>query len=226
MQRSIVTFPRSLLRMMRMDWDIEWRGQGVGAFNSGVTQVVYNAFPRWVGSPKVHLHNTAIRQFRAIRHAAQGRRHVFRVPMVDPIGFDMLSAGGVTLSQGAPFSTAATFSTGQGLAYAPFALAVGAASAGATQLRIDVSPTGVAPVPGQHMSHDDRPFVVTWSDLVSGTIYDVGIQMPLRAAISDGDEVRLEAVGLFEVVEEQGGNPSYDRNRRAQPEIQLREWLR
>ena len=73
MQRQVFTVPPSLMRAMHFDWDIEWRGQPASDRTSGNTQIVYNAFPRWVGSPQVLLRNEQIRTWRAFRASAQGR---------------------------------------------------------------------------------------------------------------------------------------------------------
>ena len=224
MQREIVTIPASLFRELKMTWDIDWRGQPGGQSNTGISQTVYNAFPRWVGQPEVFLNGSAITQWRAIRAQAQGRVGVYRVPMCDPLGFSMADTG-QSFPTGIPFSNGQPFSTGFGFAYEPFAVAASAASAGATQIRVDVSAVGVAPKTGQIMSHSEWPFMVTWVTEVSTDVYDIGIQMPLRAAIAVDDPVLMQGVGLFEAIDEGMGNPVYGATQFSTVRLSFREVL-
>lgn len=226
MKRSIITLPPSLMRWLDMTWDIDWRGQGAGDFTSGVTRTVYAGFPRFVGRNQVFLHRDGIRQWRAIRAAAQGRRNIYRIRMFDPQAFSLTETGGVEGGSGTPFSEGQYFETGFGFVDNPFALAVGAHSAGAEEIRVDVSSCNdVAPKQGQIMSHNDWPFKVTWVQHVSGTVYDIGIQMPLRSAIADEDPVLMRGVGRFEATEEGMGNPAYGVDRVSRPTIQFTEVL-
>ncbi|NRB18058.1 MAG: hypothetical protein HRU33_10960 [Rhodobacteraceae bacterium] len=75
------------------------------------------------------------------------------------------------------------------------------------------------------MSHDDWPFVVTWVTLISGDVYELSIQMPLRAAIAVGDLINLRGVGRFEAVDEKAGNPAYDLQRVSKIQLSFREVL-
>lgn len=225
MKRDIITLPRSIMRLLSCDWTPDWRGQSLGDTSDGVSTAVYNAFPRWTGSPTVYLRREAIFQWRAIRASAQGRRHIYRVPMVDPLGFDWQSAAGQLGSSGVSFSGGQSFANGVGYAYVPVALAVGAFAAGAGEITLDVSLTGVAPKVGQIMSAADWPFMVTSILSQNGTQYSVTIEMPLRAPLADGDPIRLEGVGLFEAVEEGMGNPVYTRNHVARPQMKFQEVL-
>lgn len=220
MQREIVTIPPNLLRVLSVDWDIDWRGQSLGDVNSGAGATVYNAFPRWTGSPSIVLAEQEITQWRAIRAQAQGRVGIYRMEMCDPIGF----ASSELYPSGVPFSNGEVFSTGVGFAYNPSCQAVNAAVRGATEIRIDVA-GHAAPVVGQIMSHDDWPFVVTWVALVSGEVYDLGIQMPLRAAIAADDLINLRGVGRFEVADPRAGNPAYGLQRVSRIQLSFREVL-
>ena len=76
------------MRMAQVNWDIDWRGQPSAERSDGSTQVVNNAFPRWVGSPRVVLNSGQLAQWRAIRWQAQGRLGIYRVFMVDPHVFN------------------------------------------------------------------------------------------------------------------------------------------
>lgn len=217
MQRPIVTLPAAFLKFLQVDWDIDWRGQGLGETTGGGSATVFNRFPRWVGSPSVFLAGEALAQWRAIRATAQGRLGIYRVPMVDPVGFD------APLKSQQSFADGASFASGGGFVAEPLCFAEQAAAIGAEQIRI----RGVeaAPRPGQIMSHGLWPFVVTWAQQVSDGVFDLGVQMPLRAAIAAGDPVRLEAMGLFEAVEGSMGRVSYDASRAAQVKLNFREVL-
>jgi len=221
MQRRIITIPPGLLRFLSLDWTIDWRGQSTGQSNAGHSKLVYNAFPIWVGSPQVVLSDAGLAQWRAVNLQAQGRVGLYRIEMRDPIGFRIPGES----RKGNAFSNGAFFNTGVGVAFQPFGLAVGAVAAGSEQMRIDVSPTGIAPRQGQIMSHDDWPFAVTWVDHVSGDIYDVGLQMPLRTAIADDATINLRGHGLFEATDDLMGRAEYNINRVARPRLSFREVL-
>ena len=226
MKRSIITLPPQLLKWLVRSWDIDWRGQGAGDFTSGVTRTLYAGFPRWVVESPIILEREQILQWRAIRAAAQGRRHIYRIRMYDPQGFSLSETGGTEGGSGTPFSEGQYFETGFGFEYNPFALAVGAHAAGAEEIRVDVSSCNdVAPKQGQIMSHNDWPFEVTWVQHVSGTVYDIGIQMPLRSAIADEDPVLMRGVGRFEAMDEGMGNPAYDPTRFSRPQLRFQEVL-
>ena len=172
MQRPIITIPAGFLHFLDVDWDIDWRGQPPGNDTGGGTSVVYNRFPRWIGSPSIVLQGEAIAQWRAIRAQAQGRVGIYRLPMVDPIGFTSGAA-----PSGTSFAGGASFASGVGFASEPACFAVTDVSAGAVQIRVENAE--VAPVVGQIMSHKLWPFLVTWVSEVSAGVYDLGIQMPL-----------------------------------------------
>ena len=218
MQRPIITIPAGFLHFLDVDWDIDWRGQPPGNDTGGGTSVVYNRFPRWIGSPSIVLQGDAIAQWRAIRAQAQGRVGIYRLPMVDPIGF----TSGAT-SGGTSFAGGVSFASGVGFASEPACFAVTDVSAGAVQIRVENAE--VAPVVGQIMSHKLWPFLVTWVLEVSAGIYDLGIQMPLRTAMTAGDIIKLEGEGLFEAVEDGMGRAGYDVDLIARPRLNFREVL-
>ncbi|WIY23355.1 hypothetical protein [Parasedimentitalea psychrophila] len=218
MQRPIVTIPAGFLQLLEVDWDIDWRGQPPGNDTGGGTSVVYNRFPRWIGSPSILLQGDGIAQWRAIRAQAQGRVGIYRLPMVDPVGF-VSSA----LTGGTSFEGGATFASGTGFAAEPACFAAAGAAAGAVQIRVENAE--VAPVIGQIMSHKLWPFTVTWVSEVSAGVYELGIQMPLRAAIAAGDTIKLQGEGLFEAVEDSMGRAGYDLDLVARPRLNFREVL-
>jgi len=223
MQRLIVTVPAAFLRFISVDWDIDWRGQSLGENNGGGSQVVYNRFPRWVGTPSIILQGSAIAGWRAIRAEAQGRVGIYRIPMCDPAGFHFSATGAGVPAAGIPFSEGPTFESGYGFAYEPRCTASASAAAGATSILVEDS--DAVPVPGQIMSANSWPFVVTSVTEVSSGVYDLTVQMPLRAAISAGDTVLLRGEGLFEAVEDSMGRPSYGAGRLSKVKLSFREVL-
>lgn len=219
MQRPIVTLPHDFLRFLSVDWDIDWRGQGLGETTGGGSATVHNKFPRWIGSPTIYLKGAALAQWRAIRAAAQGRVGIYRLPMLDPVGIDPVNAG----SSDFFFDGGIGFDDRAGLVSDPVCFAAADASAGAEQIRVEGP--AVDPVIGQIMSHNQWPFVVTWVAEVSAGVFDLGVQMPLREAIAAGDPVKLQGEGLFEAVEGSMGRPSYGVTRLSQLTLNFREVL-
>jgi hypothetical protein len=216
MQRPVVTLPAGFLKFLQVDWDIEWRGQGLGENTGGGSAVVFNRFPRWVGAPSVFLDGAALAQWRGIRATAQGRVGIYRLPMLDPIGFD------AEVGTALPFADGSSFASDTGFAAEPLGFAAQAAVAGAEQIRIEAD---AAPRIGQIMSHGLWPFVVTWVQQVGAGVFDLGIQMPLRGAMAAGDPVLLTGVGLFEAIEDGMGRVSYGVTRSAQIKLNFREVL-
>ncbi len=220
MERPIVTIPRGLWRELEMDWHIDWRGQTAGTSLAGQTKVLYNAFPRWKGTPKFTLVGEQFLKWRAILAEAQGHVGIFRVPMIDPIAYERPNAN-VPL-------TDANMTTGTGQEYTPTALAVGDHAIGVDTVRLDCSITGEVPAAGQTMSHgEDWPFVIRWADPVEGMAdhYDLQIAPPLRADMPEGQEVRYEAIGRFELADKDQGFPAYGANRVGSVSIPLQEVL-
>lgn len=224
MARQIVTIPRALMRQLEVNWRVDARGQGLPETTTGLSQTVYNAFPRWVGSPRLSLRRDTALQWRAIKSRLRGRVNVLRVPMIDPLGFDWIAAAGAQAA-GVNFSTGQPFSTGAGFEYTPVATAAQAYAVGATSIRIDISPTGIAPVVGQIMSWWDWPFAVESAVQVSATLWDLEIWLPLRAALPSGGLIRMEGVGLFEAPSDDMGDLAYDANQKAVVQTAFREWI-
>lgn len=220
MDRPIVTIPRELWREFEMDWHIDWRGQAAGTTQAGQTKVVYNAFPRWKGTPKFILHGENFLKWRAIQAEAMGHVGIYRVPMRDPIAF-------LRPNTNVPL-TDVNMTTGLGLEFTPTSLAVGDHAIGVDTVRLDTSPTGEVPVAGQTMSHgEDWPFVIRSLDPVDGEAdqYDLRIAPPLRATMPNGQEVRYEAIGRFELANRDQGFPPYGVRRVARVSIPLQEVL-
>ncbi|EBA06007.1 hypothetical protein [Sagittula stellata] len=212
MTRQIVTIPANFLRHLSYNWEIDWREQSLGDFNDGVTNSMFGGFPRWVGAPSIHLDRQTIGQWRAIKATAQGHYGIYRVRMADPASFVRTATGATseTVCIGQKTADGNTFSNGFGTEYAPIATASGAYAAGAETIRIDTTgANGIAPHVGQIMSHDDWPFLVTWTRDRGSNVWELGVQMPLRAAIADGDVIQLRGVGRFQATESGMGSIGY-----------------
>lgn len=227
MMRRIITIPPTLFKLTSADWDIDWRGQSAGEANSGVTTVVYNAFPRFVAEPSIVLRPDDIAQWRAVRAHARGRTGIYRVRMTDVVGFARKSvAPGASswLTTGTPHTSGSLFANGLGYWYDPFVTAAASASAGAETIRVNtVASGGVAPNPGQIMSAADWPFVVTSVSSVSADVRELTVEPALRRSITAGDTILMTGAGLFEVSDDAAGNPTYDVSKVSRLSIGLRE---
>ena len=227
MTRQIVTIPRHMTLTDNVDWDIDWRGQSARESNSGASVAVINAFPRWVGSPTLNLHGANVLLWRALRLQVQGRVGLYRITMQDPRAVSLCADFGIvsgTYESGIPYSTGYRHSTGVGFFFEPFVTTSAAAVAGASSITVDAG-TGPTPTVGQIMSYDDRPFSVVNVIPVSGTIWTLEIQMPLRSAIPASAEILHIGRGIFETVDASAGNPAYEWNRPSRPRLNLQEYL-
>lgn len=226
MTRPIVTVPFDLLRVMAIDWDIDWRGQPSAASTADTTQVVYNRFPRWVGALSLVHQKAMIGRWRALRWSAEGRAGIYRLPMIDPGVFNRRAV--LTAQQaglGNPFSTGSYFATGSGFYAGPFVEAAEFAAAGATEIRLLIADASLVPVPGQIISADDWPMGVTEVLSEGAGVYAVSVQMPLRAAIAVGDPISLVGIGRFEVLDDLAGRAGYGPRPVSSPAIEFREVL-
>tara|TARA_R110000868_G_scaffold100019_2_gene275018 strand:- start:766 stop:1548 length:783 start_codon:yes stop_codon:yes gene_type:complete len=169
-----ITIPLELMLSTNCNWDIDWRSQSIGDTNAASRQIVYNAFPRWIGSPQLALEGQKIAEWRAIRARAQGRRNAYRVPMIDPLSFDYGMIIKSEAERGIIPTTSNPFSGGKGYEFVPFWNVVGEPygvfdgsgqgalpSAGAYQVWLDVANIGAVPRIGGIYSINDYPFVVT-----------------------------------------------------------------
>lgn len=217
MARNIVTIPEPLMRMTVCNWRIDWRGQSSGTANDGSNQIVYNAFPRWIGNPVLALSGDLIEAWQVILEAAEGRAGVFRVPMVTDDRMPRPIAG-------IPFSSGVGFATGQGFAFRPFVICPDGAAAGATT--ITVLETDYPVRVGQIMSHDDWPFRAR-ARTQTGTpgLVNLIVGMPLRRVIPAGAEIDMRAWGLFQATSDIMGNAEYGPRRQSRPELSLQEWI-
>ena len=226
MMRPLVTIGDHLMRVIEVDWTIDWRGSPTSDATSGFTQTVYNAFPRWVGSMQMRLPKNMIGPWRAAMLAGQGRAGIYRLPMVDEAVFSRAAVlTAQQIAHGNPFSTGSYFSTGSGFDAGPFIPATEAAAMGATEIRVTIATAALVPVLGQIISADDWPMAVTYVVPEGAGVYRLGIQMPLRAAIAEGAPIRLVAVGRFEVLDDLAGRAAYGLDLVSTPSISFREVL-
>ena len=209
-----------------VDWDIDWRGQAAMTSTSGGEQTIYQAMPRWIGAPTLWLTRDQISAWRALRATARGRIAVYRVPMIDPLGFDLMAhaQNAAQIHEGIMHEGGAPFSSGMGYAFAPFVPCAADAAAGASELLVDEAALPVPVKVGALISYQDRPYRIAWR-AAEGAHTRLGIEMPLRAPIAAGALIDLEAKGLFIAQSDDMGNATYDRNFRATVALQLREWL-
>ncbi|WP_299558729.1 hypothetical protein [uncultured Sulfitobacter sp.] len=210
------------MRVTKVNWWIDWRGQSAGSGNDSTEQIVYNRFPRWIGSPEVLLRGDAILQWRAHMMAARGRVGLFRVPMMDALSYAPSLHG--HNPDGLPFSTGKRFNTGKGFGYAPYATNLTAAVAGATSLEIndDNAPRPVRQ--GVYISFNDWPYVVTSVSQDGGTKV-ITVETPLRENIPAEAMIDLDAKGIFIADTDTMGNPEYGKDLKANPTASFVEWI-
>lgn len=229
MTRHVVEVPPRLSGLSDMPWIFDRRGTGLGNNLSGVSVSTFSKFPIWRGHLKMTLTGGEIAEWRALQSQVRGRHGLYAIEMIDPAVFradEATAALGIGVN-GFPFSDSAFFSDGSGFEFMPVCHAVGNHSVGARQLLLDVTQSGVPPKIGQIMSAGDYPFIVEQITPSGGTQYRVQIGSPcLRVDLMHGAEVRHVARGLYEAVEDTGGEPVYDGNWSAKVQLELREALR
>lgn len=227
MTRRLVTIPLGTVKALDFSWSIDWRNAGSQAFNSGTTNTAYEGFPRWVGQPQVFVERGKQGQWRAVQAVARGKRNIFRIPIIDPETFYLRETGTANqIANGLTFASGVTFANGKGFLYQPYCFAALAAPAGATELRVDASSCGgVAPKAGQIMSANDWPFVVTYVSAVGGTVYDIGVEMPLREAIDANDAILMRGHGRFQAVDDAMGRSAYGASRHSTLTLSFQEVL-
>ncbi|OWU77598.1 hypothetical protein [Marinibacterium profundimaris] len=224
MSRPVVTVPYALMRMTQVDWWIDWRGQG-SERNDGNTKTVYNRAPIWRGQFSLALPGAFAGEWRATHWAAEGRRGLYRLYMVDPILFDRnATLAAAFVNAGIPFSDGATFGDGTGYEPGPLALADAGAAPGASSIVVEIPDPALVPVRGQILSADDWPMGVISVEALGGIRYRIGVRMQ-RATIAAGDPIALVGTGLFEAEEDDASRMSYGLGRIARPEVTLREAL-
>ena len=215
MQRPLITTPPEFLRYVSVDWDIDWREQSAGTTVAGRRNVAINKLPRWVGSPTLEFFRRDIGTWRAQRLAGRGMTGIYRIVMRDSAVYATPCGGEI------PFEDGTLFADGTGFESDYAVRCDAGASAGDTEIVVDMDSANGPIDQGQILSHGDWPFCVVAID--GGTLR---IEMPLRRAIPAGDLIRLNGRGLFEMVEARTGNPVYNNTLVSRPEVMLQEWLR
>ena len=206
MQRSIIYLPPLLLRRRVFDFELDVRGRAAGETVTGAGQVVYGVKPRWQGVMTLILAGqTQLLVWRAILSAIRGRINVLDFPLYDPLRATLTDAGYPSSAETVPHSDDATFDDGAEYRQTLSLPAVGAA-AGATSLLVNGDYVGNALQPGHYFSIDRWLYrVKTISG--SGSATTIEFEPPLRATVSIGDELRLDAVAQWVLPADLQGSP-------------------
>lgn len=215
MIRAQITVPRVLMRAAVCNWDIDWRGQPPAQDVGGGEQIVYNAFPRFIGSPQIILPRQMIGAWRALRAQAQGRVNAWVVPMIDPVSY--------AVGRGSWQSDWEAYLAGQYVEPRPKVVATAAASAGATTITVDETGAQEPVRIGAYLSYDDWPFIVT-ARSGSGAAVTLTVAM-LRTAIPDEAEIDLYARGVFVSVDDAAGGAQYALNGPMAVQPSFVEWV-
>ena len=211
---EIIDVPLLFCRISEVNWRIDWRGQGALSGLNGSDQIISNAFPRWIGSLPLVLPPPMMAAWRALIADGEGRANVYRVRMLDPLGF-----ANVGQSWQADWSD---YQTGLYVERRPQVICTGAA-AGATSITVDERTIDEPVRVGAIMSHNDWPFVVLGrAGYGAATVLRV---TALRRAIPAGSAIDCIARGLFRATDDASGWPSYGVNRVATPALDLAEWI-
>lgn len=216
MIRSIIDVPLPFMRSLLVDWRPDWRGQPPATGTDGSEQVVYNAFPRFVGRPQLVLPPDMVGDWRALVLRGQGRVNAWRMRMVDPVVAPWWQGGGWS-------SIWSAFRAGLYVEPRPQVPCAAGVAAGATSIVVDET-LAPRPVPvGCYLSYDDWPFAVTGR---SGSGAATTLQVTLlRKAIPPGGQIDLIARGVFLGTSDAMGFPEYGVDRVARPQLDLVEWI-
>lgn len=221
MTRQIITVPIALMRTIRVDWDIDWRNRSAGAANSGLNQVVSAGIPRFIGAPTLRLHGDAIGQWRALRDAAQGQRHVYRIPMMDPTAYDYAKRLPRTVS----WRDGSVFDEGVGFALEPIYRTVGYSAVGDTEIVIRDAGRPIPLRVGQILSYDDWPFRVISKIGNSDGDWVCQVAPAIRKSIPSNSIIQAIGTGLFQSSDAGAGRVAIGMTPVAEPSLNLVEWI-
>jgi hypothetical protein len=221
MARQIITVPISLMRTIRVDWDIDWRNRSAGAVNSGLNQIVSAGIPRFIGSPTLRLHGDAIGQWRALRDAAQGQRHVYRVPMMDPTAYDY----GRRLPRTVSWREGPVFAEGPGFALEPIYRSPSGAEVGGTEIVIRDAGAPLTLKAGQILSFDDWPFRIISKISNGDGDWSCQVAPAIRRKIPANAIIQAIGTGLFQSSDAAAGRVAIGMTPVAEPSLQLLEWI-
>lgn len=213
MNRDIIDVPLPFATVLNVNWKPDWRGQSAGGDNGGGDQIVYNAFPRWTGSPSIVLRPEMIGPWRAIISRGRGRVNAYRIRMIDPV---------VNPQPGSSADWQA-LQSGLYVEPRPQVPTTAAVLPGAASIAVDER-TAKRPIPvGAILSYDDRPFLVEGrTGSGADTVLHVAMQ---RAAIPAGGQIDLIARGIFIASSDAMGWPEYDLSHVSRPQLDLIEWI-
>lgn len=216
MTRDIIDIPLPFMRALTVDWRPDWRGQPPATGTDGSDQMVYNAFPRWVGAPQLVLPPEMVGAWRALVLRGQGRVNAYRVRMVDPAVSPVWSGAGWR-------SIWAAYQSGLYVEPRPQVPCTAAVAAGATSIVVDESALARPIAVGGMLSYQDWPFAVTGRS-GSGAAVTLQVTM-LRVAIPEEAQIDVIARGVFLAAGDAMGLPSYEQDRVARPQLELAEWI-
>lgn len=216
MIRDIIDIPLPFLRALTVDWRPDWRGQPPATGTDGSDQVVYNAFPRWVGAPQLVLPPEMIGDWRALVLRGQGRVNAYRVRMIDPVVSPVWSGAGWRAIWSA-------YQSGLYVEPRPQMPCAAPAAAGATSIVVDESALARPVTVGSFLSYQDWPFAVIGRS-GSGTVTTLQVEL-LRVAIPAGAQIDVIARGIFLASGDAMGLPAYGLDRVARPQLDLVEWI-
>ncbi|GGE26588.1 hypothetical protein SAMN05421774_11256 [Gemmobacter megaterium] len=216
MIRDIIDIPLPFLRALTVDWRPDWRGQPPATGTDGSDQVVYNAFPRWVGAPQLVLPPEMVGAWRALVLRGQGRVNAYRVRMVDPVVSPVWSGAGWR-------EVWSAWQSGLYVEPRPQMPCAAPAAAGATSIVVDESALSRPITVGSFLSYQDWPFAVTGRS-GSGAATTLQVEL-LRVAIPAGAQIDVIARGVFLASGDAMGLPAYGLDRVARPQLDLVEWI-
>lgn len=215
MNRTIIDVPLPFARYTSVSWRPDWRGQPAATGTDGSEQVVFNAFPRWVGSQPMILLPEMIGHWRALVSRGRGRVNAYRMRMTDPALLPHL--------RGPALAEFEAWQAGLYTEPRPQVPTVATATAGATTITVDerLAPRPIAV--GAILSYDDWPFLVeARSGSGIATVLTVAL---LRTDIPEGGQIDLIARGVFVATSDAMGWPEYGVDRVAYPQLDLQEWI-
>lgn len=159
---------------------------------SGRSQVASSDTGYWVAAYKSvwAFEPDKVNTVRALRGMLQGGSFPLRVPAFDyaQIPYPLDGAGHAIIPAQTPFDDDATFDDGSGFdSYPVYAVTVGAALVGATQLVIDFKLSGTVNA-GHLFSIGDHLYVIASQISITGTQYTVQIWPRLREAVATNVE--------------------------------------
>lgn len=225
MDRKVIEFDAAHFFATSFNWHIDWRGKGGEAGVSGAGQVVFGNQPRWVSQLDfATFRKDQIRSWRGVVAQLRGRYNVLRVKMRDPLRPTWQDIGSTYSGRAIPHSDGAFFSDGSGYAQGMTAPILEAAAKGATSIRINADYLGNFISSGHIFSINDWPYeaVGIEGQGESAVLY---FETPLRRAVTEEDEINLDATCLAALEGDLEGVSRIEPGIIASPKLSLVEWV-